>query len=78
MKRPRREGIFRVIQPFGKMETPEECMRDFDASEWSYQWVKLCGVDILRVIHDNVDDVAESFEFVEFSAPAQIEFIAQH
>jgi hypothetical protein len=79
MKIPRKEGILRVVQLAGNTQkTPEAFMRDFDASEWSSEWAKRCGVDILRVMHDNTDDEADSFEFIEFSAPVQVEFIAQH
>jgi hypothetical protein len=78
MKIPREEGILRVVQLVGNTQTPEAFMRDFDASEWSYEWAKRCGVDMLRMMHDNTDDEADSFEFIEFSAPVQVEFIAQH
>ena len=78
MKRSRAEGILRVVQFAGNRQKPEEFMRDLDASEWSHEWVKRGGVDVLRVIHDNIDDEADSFEFIEFSSPVQIEFIAQH
>jgi len=78
MKRPREEGILRIVQLAGNLRTPEAFMRDLDASEWSYEWVRRGGVDILRVMHDNADDEADSFEFIEFSSPVQIEFIAQH
>lgn len=78
MKRPRKEGILRVVQVTSPMLPTEACIRDFDASEWSHGWTKRGAVDILRVMHDNTDDDADTFEFVEFSAPVQIEFIAQH
>ena len=77
MKMPRKEGVLRVIQ-LANMQEPEEFVRDFDATEWSFEWMNRGGVDILRVMHDNTDDYSDSFEFVEFSAPVRVELIAQH
>ena len=78
MKMPRREGILRITQLVGNKQNQNVFIRDLDATEWSYEWAKRGGVDILRVTHDNTNDYTDTFEFIEFSAPVQIEFIAQH
>lgn len=78
MKLPRREGILRIVKLAGNPRNPEMFMRDLPADEWSYRWAKRDGVDVLVLLHDNTDDVADSFEFIEFSTPVQVEFIAQH
>jgi hypothetical protein len=77
MKTPRKEGILRVIQLAGNLNKPQTHIRDFDGSEWSHDWLKRGGADILRVMHDNADNESDSFEFVEFSTPVMIEFIAE-
>ena len=69
MKRPRKEGLIRV--------TGNEYIRDFDASEWSHEWVTRGATGVLRVLHDNTEDDGETFDFVEFSHPVSIEFIAE-
>ena len=78
MKRPRKEGVLRIVQLAGNSKTPESFVRDLDASEWSYEFCNRGGVDILRVMHDNTDDEADSYEFMEFSFPVRVEFIAEH
>lgn len=78
MKRPRMPGILRVTQRCGGThDEPKLLVRDFAASEWTPEWIGRYGISVLRVSHDNVNDFAESFDFVEFSSPVQIEFIAQ-
>lgn len=78
MTKPRREGILRVTQLTSKSQYPDVFVRDLPASEWSHKWINRDGVAIVRFEHDNTDDEADSFEFIEFSAPVQVEFIAEH
>ena len=75
MRIPRQEGILRVTQLAPNSRNVEELIRDFDAQEWSYRWVSYGHVTILHVMHDNADGDQTEFEFVEFSPPAQVEFI---
>lgn len=67
MKKP---GILKVTQIHAK----EIYGRDFDAEEWSYQWVKRGEITILRVLHDGDPDATTVFDYVEFSAPVNIEY----
>jgi len=78
MKMPRREGLLRITQLISNPKNSDVCVRDLPADEWSYRWFDRSGVTVLRLEHDNADDNLESFEFIEFSAPVQIEFIAEH
>ena len=81
MKRPRKEGLLRVIQlksdSLRLTRLTGEYIRDFDASEWSHEWVTRGATGVLRVLHDNTEDDGETFDFVEFSHPVSIEFIAE-
>lgn len=63
-------GIIRVRQIHEK--TIE--IRDFDAEEWSHQWVKRGDVDVLRLLHDRDPETSDSYDFVEFSTPVNISF----
>lgn len=65
-----RQGILKVRQQQGNGFT----QRDFDAMEWGYQWHKRGDVDILRLEHDRDPEATDSCDFVEFSAPVNIEF----
>ena len=66
-----RTGILKVTQIHSK----EIYRRDFDAQEWSYEWVTINnGIIILRLLHDRDPDATTSYDFMEFSAPVNIEF----
>ena len=70
------KGLLRITQFVGTSRQPKEFYRDFDADEWSYQWVNRGGTQVLRLQHDRAQTADESCEFVEFSAPVTVEFIA--
>jgi hypothetical protein len=70
---PQKPGLFRVTQLAGR----DEFFRDFDAEEWSYEWLTRASVPILRMNHDNDPEATTSFEYVEFSAPVNVAFIPE-
>jgi hypothetical protein len=70
------KGFLRITQFVGAARQPKEFYRDYDAEEWSHQWVNLGGVQVLRLQHDKARTADESCELVEFSTPVTVEFIA--
>ncbi len=64
-------GRYQVEQLLSK----EVYRRDFDAEEWSYEWVDSDGVSRLRMLHDNAPIPEDTCEFVEFSLPVNISFV---
>lgn len=79
----RRKGALRVTQQGltrSRIKSDGSIlMRDFDNEEWTYSWITIQpGILLLRLSHDNPpDEEAETFEFVEFTPPVSIEFIAE-
>ena len=68
-KRP--PGLLRVTQLSGN----QTIVRDFDNEEWSYQWYPIGDQTMLRLNHDRDPDATISFDYVDFSAPVNVEFI---
>ena len=66
----KRPGLYKVTQIVGK----HAHRRDFDAEEWSYAWLMIGGVAVLRLSHDNDPEATDAFDFVDFSAPVNIEY----
>lgn len=71
----RKKGLLIVRQLVGQ----EECRFDFDNETTVYEWLNLKGSSslILRVTRLGTDPHATSADYLEFSAPVNIEFIAE-
>ncbi len=67
------KGFYRVTTSFRN----KLIVRDFDAEEWSYEWLKRNEVDVLYLLHDGDPDAKNSFDFVEYSTPVSIEFVRE-
>ena len=67
------KGFYRVTT----FSRKKPVARDFDAEEWSHEWLKRNEVAVLRLLHDSEPGAKDSFDFVEFSVPISIEFVRE-